>query len=53
MGVHENQLLGTKQARHLVCSQGDGKVDVSAEHHSVGSGTEMRSVLVGQAENGA
>ena len=45
MRVHENQLLGTRQSRHLVCSRRDGKVDVSATHH----GKEMRSVLV--AEN--
>ena len=41
------------QARHLVCSQRDGKVDVSAKHHGVGNVKEMRSVLVEQAETGA
>ena len=44
--VHEIHLLD------IFCSQGDGEVDVSAKHHVVGNGTEMRSVLVGQAELG-
>ena len=38
--------IGTRPARHSVCSQRDGNVDVSAKHHGVGNGQEMRSVLV-------
>ena len=38
MRLHENQLLGTGQARHLVCIQGDGRVVVSAKLHGVGNG---------------
>ena len=34
--------VSSGRARHFVCSQGDGKVDVSAKHHGVGNGTEMR-----------
>ena len=33
--------------------RGDGKVDVSAKDHGVGNGKEVRSVLVGQDENGS
>ena len=48
-----NQLLGSGQGRHLACGHGDGKADVSARHHGVENGKEMRAVLVGQVENGA
>ena len=33
------------------CSHEDGEVDVSDKHHGVGKGKEMRSLLVGQADN--
>ena len=51
--MYEKQLLRSKQAGHFVCSQGNGKVDGSAQHSGVGNGQEMTSVFAGQAENGA
>ena len=49
--VHETSTTWLRTRGTSFCSREDGEVDVSDKHHGVEKGKEMRSVLVGQADN--